>query len=132
MSSPEQVAADIAALPALLRAGIERTVRREGLALQRDVQQLVSRPPTAPSLAGVPPRRQTGDYQGSINTRPITDGTRIGVNVGTDKVQGARLEHGYDAPGQHTLPHPHFGPALDAATPRFYAAVQQALDQVTR
>lgn len=132
MSTPEQVAADIAALPQRLRANIGRAVGRQGLMLQADVQRLVGRDKNEPSLPGVPPRRQIGDYQGSIGTHTTTDGTRISTSVGTNKAQGHRLEHGYDAPGQHTMPHPHFGPALDAAEPRFYAAVRQAIDETTR
>lgn len=74
------------------------------------------------------PRVQTGDYNRSITARVgLADGGVEG-RVGTNKVQGPRLEfgfHGTDSIGrtydQPALPH--FGPAFDETAPEYQAAI---------
>lgn len=74
------------------------------------------------------PRVQTGDYNRSISLRVGLDGQAVEARVGTNKVQGRRLEmgfHGTDSLGrsydQKALPH--FGPAHDETAPEFTAAI---------
>jgi hypothetical protein len=77
----------------------------------------------------------TGDYRRSI-TRQVT-ATRGGAEaeVGTNAVQGPRLEygfHGTDSLGRHydQPPYPHFRPAADEIEPQFVEAVEQAIARV--
>lgn len=113
------VAADLARLAELVVAGATGAVGREVFDIEADVKRRAARPRTAPSVAGLGPRLQTGDYNRSIASRVTSTGSTVVGSVGTDKTQGYRLEKGFDAPGQRTLPHPHFGPALDTAEKRF-------------
>lgn len=129
MSTADQVAADIEDLAKIAVTAVVHAVQDEGNEVLADVKKRAARPRTAPSVAGLGPRIQTGDYNRSINMRPVTatGGGKVTASVGTNKKQGYRLEKGFDAPGQHTLPHPHFGPALDTAADRFPGRLERAL-----
>lgn len=131
----KQVANDIDGLGSAAMVAVRHAVGREGLALQTNVQRRASRPRTAPSISGLPPRLQTGTYVGSIGTVVQSLGTKISAETGTNAAQGMRLEKGFDDPGpprQHTLPHPHFGPALDEVEPGFADAIGQAVGSTFR
>lgn len=123
----DEVAADLARLAETSVAAVVNVVGKEVLTIEADVKKRAARPRTAPSVAGLGPRLQTGDYNRSIGSRVRQLATKVEGSVGTDKVQGYRLEKGFDAPGQRTLPHPHFGPALDASEDRFGDAVEAAI-----
>lgn len=121
------VARDLGRLGPAVNAQAARTVGRFGMMLRADVKRRAARSRTHPSVAGLPPRLQTGDYNRSIGmapARPNYGGTRHWASVGTNKEQGRRLEHGYSAPGQRTLPHPHFGPSLDKIEQPFTTAIR--------
>lgn len=132
MADAKQVAADFAALSNVSVNTAAEIVAAETLEVQSDVKRRAARPRTAPSVAGLGPRIQTGDYNRSIGTHVERGGTEITGSVGTDKVQGYRLEKGFDAPGQRTLPHPHFGPAMDASEKRFPTRLIDAIGRLFR
>ena len=134
MATPDEVAAAFADLVVGIVAAVDDAVIAEGTEVLTDVKRRAARPRTAPSVAGEGPRLQTGDYNRSINMRPVkVDAAgRVTASIGTDKVQGYRLEKGFDAPGQRTLPHPHFGPALDASEDRFPARLERVIRNTIR
>jgi len=84
------------------------------------------------------PNAPTGDYRRSINldlsggnAGPLSAGEAT-ATVGTNAVQGRRLEYGFvgaDSLGRvyNQSPYPHFGPALDEVGPLFLAAVSAAI-----
>ena len=85
---------------------VELTIYRHGLMMQTRVMRNASGRPG--------PNTPTGDYRRSITTQRIPDG----VAVGTNSVQGRRLEFGFtgaDSLGRvyDQPPYPHFGPALE-------------------
>lgn len=129
MSTADQVAADLKGLADLAIAAVVDAVTDEGNEVLADVKKRAARPRTAPSVAGLGPRLQTGTYNRSINMRPVqtTAAGKVTASVGTNKIQGYRLEKGFDEPGKHTLPHPHFGPALDTSEGRFPDRLAAAL-----
>lgn len=74
------------------------------------------------------PRSQTGDYNRSIGLEITTAASGPEARVGSSKVQGPRLEHGFrgtDSLGrsydQAALPH--FGPGFDEVAPKYEAAI---------
>lgn len=112
--TPRSVAADITRLGKRALNGTKAAVRGSGIVTLRDVKQRANRSRNLPSVPGLPPRHQTGDYNASMGASPIIEeGPVVAVSVGTNKVQARRLELGFSAPGNHTYPHPHFGPALE-------------------
>lgn len=120
MADADAVAAQFRALAARLPSVMREVVAAETLATQRDVKRNAARPRTQPSVAGLGPRIQTGDYNRSIGTTVKQAGRgRAEGTVGTNKPQGWRLEKGFEAPGARTLPHPHFGPAAEKVPARF-------------
>lgn len=129
MATADQVAADLEGLAGLAVAAVIDAVTDEGNAVLADVKKRAARPRTAPSVEGLGPRLQTGDYNRSINMRTVkaTGAEKVTASVGTNKIQGYRLEKGFDEPGKHTLAHPHFGPALDTAEDRFPNRLAAAL-----
>lgn len=74
------------------------------------------------------PRRVTGDYVRGINRRSgIVRGNPQSL-VGTNKVQGRRLEFGFDDTDSlgrdyDQPPYPHFGPALDDVADAYTTAI---------
>lgn len=132
MATADEVANALEVASQRLAVNIVDAITKQGQAIEADVKRRASRPRTAPSVANEPPRLQTGDYNRSIGTRVTRSATRATASVGTNKVQGYRLEKGFDAPGQHTLPHPHFGPALDAAEESLMQSIGQAIAKSLR
>ncbi len=129
---PQAVVIALAKLAEAVPAAVVEATTQSGLMLLGDVKKRAARDRNLPSEAGKPPRLQTGNYNRSINKRTTTSAGRVTVTVGTNAVQGARLEYGFDAPGQRTLPHPHFRPALAEIAPVFEAAVRAAVETATR
>lgn len=122
MSTPDQVAADIAALAASVQVNAHRTVVMWGAALQRQVQLNASGRPG--------PNAPTGDYRRSINRRTTRTATTSRCEVGTNKPQGRRLELGFvgtDALGRSydQQAFPHFAPALQFVEAGFLHAVER-------
>ena len=76
------------------------------------------------------PRSQTGDYNRSIGLEITTAASGPEARVGTNKVQGPRLEHGFkgtDSLGRNydQEPLPHFGPGFDETEPKYVAALAE-------
>ncbi len=120
MSSPLEVAADLAALAVATQGRVHRATIAWTAELQAAVQRNASGRPG--------PNVITGHYRRSINrrTEKRVDGS-VG-QVGTDAPQARRLEFGFS--GTDSLgrvydqpPFPHFGPALDEVGPKFEAAI---------
>ncbi|MBO0863450.1 MAG: hypothetical protein J2P16_00050 [Mycobacterium sp.] len=126
--SPSMVAADMLGLEVATRAAVRSAVTTHGMLLQAAVKRNASRSRAEPSVAGLGPRIQTGQYVASIGLALAESrGTYI-ASVGSNAAQARRLElgfHGRDAAGRNarTEPHPHYAPALEAITPRFEAAM---------
>lgn len=76
------------------------------------------------------PRVQTGDYRRSISLEVSSSGTDVAAFVGTNAVQGARLENGFmgmrDSLGRlyHQPPFPHFAPAHERTAPEYATAME--------
>lgn len=124
MADPHTVAADL-----------ERAAKRA----YRDLDNVVARysqlalAKVRANASGRPgPRRITGDYTRSMNV------TRIGPfarSIGTNAVQGPRLENGFvgtDAIGRvyHQPPYAHFGPMATWIDPQFTRAVDETIGRV--
>lgn len=131
MSTPEQVAADLANLAATVRDSAHRAVVYHGALLQSAVKRNASQPRTNPRPSSSPegPRLLNGDYNRSIDRATERAAGRSIVRVGTNAIQGRRLEFGFtgvDSAGRNVdqRPYPHFGPALDEIAPGFEADVQ--------
>lgn len=105
-------------------AQMRKTVRHYGALLQRRVKKNASLPRGGPPG----PRIITGDYNRSITTEyqdAISTATAV---VGTNAVQGRRLEYGFfgvDSLGRHYRQpaYAHFRPAADDIEPEFVAAM---------
>jgi hypothetical protein len=129
--SPGRLMASLVGLSEGVSRLVEAETHRQGLALLADVKRRAARPRTSPSVAGLGPRLQTGDYNRSIGLRVSRQGDTVVAAVGTNAVQGLRLELGFVGPGARTLPHPHFGPAFETAAPRFVAAIEAIVAEET-
>ena len=123
MSTPQQVAADIAGLSAEAAGKAHKIVVRWTAALQRQVQLNASGRPG--------PNAPTGNYRRSINRRVEQTPTGSIGEVGTNAPQALRLELGFQ--GEDSLgrsysqpPYPHFGPALDFVGAGFVHAMGKA------
>jgi hypothetical protein len=119
-STPSQVAADIAALGLSAPKAAHKITQHYTAMLQREVVSNASGRPG--------PNAPTGDYRRSIGRRTSSTPAGSEGQVGTNKPQGRRLEHGFS--GADSLgrvydqpPYPHFGPALDKVAPQFQAAI---------
>jgi hypothetical protein len=126
--SPDQVAFDLRRMAASTGEAVLKATLREGLSLQRDVKRRAARSRTLPSVPGLPPRLQTGDYNRSIGMRATRAGGTAVASIGTNAVQGRALEFG----GRHTWPHPHFGPSFERSKKRLLAAVDALLAMAAR
>ena len=122
-----QWAAELRAEMSAAPVRVSKVVDRHGQLLLADVKRRASRSRTLPSTPGEPPRLQTGNYNRSIRLELSSIGGTRKASVGTNAVQGARLEFGFQAPGQSTYPHPHFRPALGQLEPDFVRALNEVL-----
>ena len=131
MSTPNQVAVDLAVLGLMAREKAHGVVVTYGAKLQAGVKRHASEPRTTPRPGPGGPRLMTGDYNRSISRLTVRTATESPNYVGTNKPQGARLEFGFvgsDSKGRsyNQKPYPHFGPALDEIAEDFTAAVAAA------
>lgn len=126
--TPDQVAFDLRRMASSTGEAVLAATLREGLSLTADVKRRAARSRTLPSVAGLPPRLQTGDYNRSIGTRAKRAAGTVITSTGTNAVQGRALEFG----GRHTWPHPHFGPAFERSKKRLLAAVDLLLAKAAR
>lgn len=124
-SNASLVAQSLLELPVVTRAKVTVVTRTMGLLLLADTKRRAARPRTSPSIAGLGPRLQTGNYNRSIGLRVETQGQTISAAVGTNAVQGMRLEQGFQDGRSRTLPHPHFGPSLDLIGKKFVSAMNE-------
>lgn len=120
MSTPNQVAAELVALATAVSGAVHQITKTWTAELQAEVQRNASGRPG--------PNAPTGDYRRSINRRTAKRLTGSVGQVGTDKPQANRLEHGFtgtDSLGRSydQPPFPHFGPALDTVGPMYEAAI---------
>lgn len=111
-----RLAADLTEMSRRAQIGGAMRVRYWGQILQTTVKARASGRPG--------PRAQTGDYRRSIDLEFGHDGMEVYAEVGTNKPQGRRLEHGFVGPDSlgrvfAQQPLPHFGPAFDEIEPRF-------------
>lgn len=77
------------------------------------------------------PNAPTGDYRRSITAQFSREGSKSIAIIGTNAVQGRRLEFGFngvDSLGRHynQPPYPHFGPAFDEIEDQFMSALKTA------
>ncbi len=131
MSTPDQVAIDLAALGLMAREKSHGVVVAFGARLQRGVKARANEPRTTPRPGPGGPRLLTGDYNRSISRLTVRRAASSTTYVGTNKPQGARLEFGFvgsDSLGRNynQKAYPHFGPALDEIADDFTAAVTAA------
>lgn len=133
-SNADSVAADMAAWATFTRDAVHKTVVTFGALLQTNVKRRASEartnPRPSPNIEG--PRLLTGNYNRSINRRTTRFAGRSISEVGTNAVQGPRLEMGFDGVDSagrtvHQQPYPHFGPGLDDTAPAFAAALDGVL-----
>lgn len=125
MSTPEEVAAELDRAAAQTLAAVQTATQQWTAELQAQVQRNASGRPG--------PNAPTGDYRRSINRRTERRAYGAYGQVGTNKPQGRRLEHGFrgvDSLGRryNQPPYPHFGPALEAITPPYEAALAALAD----
>lgn len=124
-----RVAASMAARAVAAQAVVQAVVAREGAVLQSKVKANASGRPG--------PRVQTGDYRRSIGLTVRRSARTMVAEVGTNAVQGFRLEfgfHGTDSIGRlyHQAPLPHFQPAADAMRVEFPAALAAGINVALR
>lgn len=122
MSTPNQVAADLAALGVAVRGAAHAVVVAHGAMLQAEVKREAAQPRThiRPHV-GEPegPRLLTGSYNRSITTHTTQDAHESTVTVGTVDPRGPWLELGTT----RMQPYPHFSVGLEKVRPRFEAAM---------
>lgn len=120
-TTPGALAAEFGAMGINARELAHRATVVHGAMLQRAVVANASGRPG--------PEAPTGDYRRSINRRTEKRAAGSITQVGTDKPQARRLEHGFvgvDSLGRSydQPPYPHFGPAFDEVAPKFEAAIE--------
>lgn len=109
------------------------TAPAEVLAITRHFTMLLETAVKANASGRPGPRVITGDYRRSINGEVgIAQDLSIEGTVGTAKVQGPRLEYGFNGADRlgriyHQPPYAHFGPAHDRIAPPYAAAIGAAL-----
>jgi hypothetical protein len=125
-------ASEVAKLLKDVSPGVER-------AMNRTTQQFGSllRTRVRARASGRPgPRVVTGDYRRSIALQMTRERGAYTAVVGTNSVQGRRLEYGFvgaDSLGRmyNQQPLPHFQPALDETAPQFATALDVAVAKAT-
>lgn len=129
-SNAGNIAARLATRAAAAQVAVHTVVARQGAVLQTKVKANASGRPG--------PRAQTGDYRRSIGLTVRTSARTVTAEVGTNAVQGFRLEFGFygltDSLGRlyHQPPYPHFQPAADAMRATFPAAIAAGVDVALR
>lgn len=128
--TPDKVAHDLINLAASTATRVRGVVIRAGMVTLTDVKRRAARSRTLPSVAGLPPRLQTGDYNRSIGMNLTSTAASYTASIGTNKVQGRRLELGFDEDGQRTLPHPHFVPALEVGGKELRSGIARVVKDI--
>lgn len=128
-SNAASIGARLAARATAAQAIVQVVVARQGAVLQTKVKANASGRPG--------PRVQTGDYRRSIGLTVRRQARSVVAEVGTNAVQGFRLELGFygtDALGRlyHQDPLPHFQPAADAMRGLFPAALAEGVNVALR
>jgi len=82
------------------------------------------------------PRIITSNYNRSWNLEMSKHSKGVAADVGTNAVQGRRLEYGFvgsDSLGRHYSqpPYPHVRPAFDLVAPTYYLAIAAYLEAIT-
>lgn len=120
------VAHELTGVTVRVQRAVERVTEQQARVFETKVKARASGRPG--------PRAQTGDYRRSINAQFAgRSGGRVRWEVGTNAVQGRRLEFGFwglrDSLGRlfHQPPYPHFGPAADEMESALPAAVEVAV-----
>ena len=126
MSTPNQVAADLAGMIAAARIAAHKTVVTFGARLQASVKRNASGRPG--------PNAPTGDYRRSLRRRTERRKNSARTSVGSAHPASRRLELGFvgtDALGRvyDQPPFPHLGPGLDAEAPDFERDIRSAIAQ---
>ena len=120
-----KVAAEFFLSSPKLEADIVRITRNSGRRLRTAVRRNAS--------GGVGPEIQSGEYRDSwqVKFRSNVAGSAVSI-VGTDKIQGYRLEYGFN--GADSLgrvysqpPNPHVEPAVAEVGPVFVAQMEAAV-----
>lgn len=134
MSTPTEVATDLAAWARYTRDRVHQVVVMHGALLQTNVKRHANQPRTnpRPSANVEGPRLLTGDYNRSINRRTERRANTTRAEVGSSAPQAARLENGFngvDSLGRNysQQPYPHFAPGLEDTEPGFIADLEQVL-----
>ena len=84
------------------------------------------------------PNAPTGDYRASIEAaEPEVSRGQMSIEVGTDKPQGYRLEHGFDgtdSAGRAVTqpPYPHWDPGMNDAEPIIDSLIETTIDKALR
>ena len=131
------VAANIAALTPIMQKRVVAATKFCGGLLLTEVQRNAStgdHPPGQPHIPGTGPGPNvaTGDYRRSWNLQMDANAFGVSAKVGTNAVQGPRLEFGFvgvDSIGRHYAqpPYPHAFPALDVIGDRFVTMLRVAV-----
>lgn len=107
---------------------IDRTVQQQGRLLKTLIQL---------NATGRPgPNKITGDYHDSWKPEPFPVADGGGVDIGTTKPQGRRLEYGffnmYDSLGRYYRqpPFPHVGPAVTVLEHMWPDPFKSACDRI--
>lgn len=107
---------------------VDRTVQQQGRLLRALIMENASGRPG--------PNVISGDYRGSWKPEPFPVPDGGGVEVGTRKPQGRRLEYGfmnrYDSLGRfyRQPPFPHVEPAVNELSPEYRRAFGDAVDRI--
>lgn len=125
----EAVAASFVVAGDLSRKAMRTVVRRQTILLETRVKGRASGRPG--------PNAPTGDYRRTIDHRVVDTINLVVGYVGTNAVQGRRLETGFtgtDSLGRYydQPPYPHFGPATDETEPLFRADLERAIQEATK
>lgn len=131
-SNANMVAADLASLGATASRKIRTVVRTHTQLLLAAVKREASTPRSVPRPGPGGPRLLTGNYNRSLNM--VVGGSAFYAEgrVGTNAVQGRRLEFGFsgtDSAGRgfNQKPYPHFKPAVEQIEGPFGAAITAVL-----
>lgn len=127
-SNADDVAGELASTGNAISSAVQTALYRAGLLLQAAIQRNASGRPGP--ISTNPPN--TGDYRRSWTTERLPDG---GVAVGTNLVQGPRLEFGFV--GADSLrrvynqpPYPHVEPAVVSTEEPIDRVLADAVDRL--
>jgi hypothetical protein len=131
VTNAPQVAAEVAELGVGARLAVHGVVNTYTMLAEAAVKREASTPRSVPRPGPGGPRLLTGTYNRSITHEVQFTGTASEGTVGTNAVQGRRLEFGFsgsDSAGRHynQKAYEHFAPGLATVDGPFQAAVLAA------